>query len=163
MRTDSAELRIRPRHAGDDAFIDALSERVFAAYARDPRNTTRSIVQDRAAETRIGELGTMRVGFVVVELHRLERNFGPWSRPVVARVNAIAVRPDAQGRGIGRSLLAAAEAIARAHDARSLSLMTAERNGRARRLFESAGFSTLAPIEDAYRNGQRGIAMIKAL
>ena len=41
--------------------------------------------------------------------------------------------------------------------------MTAERNLRARRLFSAAGFFVLAPIEQAYAAGQRGIAMMKPL
>lgn len=53
-----------------------------------------------------------------------------------------AVEPYARGRGVGRTMLDAAEALARAHGRRYISLMVTEENGPARRLYEIAGFST---------------------
>jgi ribosomal protein S18 acetylase RimI-like enzyme len=107
--------------------------------------------------------GPTPVGFYVLGLDRLARSFGPWERPAVARLNAIGVQPDLHGRGVGRFLLDDAVALAREEGAVSLTLMTAETNARARRLFVSAGFQRLLVLERAYARGQRGIVMIKAL
>lgn len=158
-----AELALRPRQKDDDAFLDTLSARVFAAYSTNPRVVTRSIVDEEGAETVIAEMGRTRVGFVVVRFEALARDFGPWTKPVLGRIDAIAVRPDAQGRGIGRALLDRVEEMAHARSARSLSLMTAETNLRARRLFEAQGFRRFFRIERAYINEQRAVAMIKSL
>jgi ribosomal protein S18 acetylase RimI-like enzyme len=163
MRQDTADLSVRPHRADDTPFLESLSERVFSVYSRDPTGTMASMSDDADAVTLVGELGRTRVGFVVVSFEQLSRDFGPWSRPVLARLDAIAVRPDAQGRGIGRALLASAEEAARARQARTLSLMTAESNARARALFESAGFFGLLRIERAYARGQRAVTMMKPL
>jgi ribosomal protein S18 acetylase RimI-like enzyme len=64
---------------------------------------------------------------------------------------------------VGRFLLDHAEALARGEGAVSLTLMTAETNARARRLFTSAGFHRLLVLDRAYARGQRGIVMSKAL
>ena len=58
----------------------------------------------------------------------------------VLTVNGIAVDPARQGRGIGRALIDAAIAEARARGARRLTLRVFSPNERARRLYESAGF-----------------------
>jgi ribosomal protein S18 acetylase RimI-like enzyme len=53
-----------------------------------------------------------------------------------------AVEPFARGRGVGRALLEAAEALARAGGLRYVSLMVTEDNAQARNLYEHAGFTT---------------------
>lgn len=53
-----------------------------------------------------------------------------------------AVEPHARGRGVGRALLAAAEAHAREMGRAYMSLMVTEDNAPARRLYERAGFLT---------------------
>jgi ribosomal protein S18 acetylase RimI-like enzyme len=99
----------------------------------------------------------------VLGFERLARGFGPWQRPAVARLNAIGVQPDLHGRGVGRFLLDQAEIVARDGGAVSLTLMTAETNVRARRLFLSGGFQLLLTVERAYARGQRGLVLTKAL
>jgi ribosomal protein S18 acetylase RimI-like enzyme len=55
-------------------------------------------------------------------------------------VNAMAVRPEHRGRGIGTALLAAAGRDARAAGLDVISLVVFEANGRAVRLYRSLGF-----------------------
>ena len=109
------------------------------------------------------ERSTKVVGFFVLGFEHLAKSFGPWESPAVARLNAIGVQPDLHGRGVGRFLLERAEAVARDEGAVSLTLMTAETNTRARRLFGAAGFQRLLTLEHAYARGQRGIVMSKPL
>jgi len=163
MAGRTAALTLRPKRASDDEFILSLSERVFAIYSTFPDAAMNSMLRQHGARVAIAEVGRTRVGFIVVSFERLRRDFGPWSRPAIARLDAIAVRPDAQGRGVGRVLLIHAEEIAREHDAVSLTLRTAETNTRARRLFESSGFLTLLALEDNYKDHQRALAMMKLL
>jgi ribosomal protein S18 acetylase RimI-like enzyme len=156
-------LALRPARADDADFMATLSGRVFAAYSRDPETAVLRMASERGADVFIAEAEGEPVGFGVLESTRYEGDFGPFHRPAVARLEAIAVRPDLFGRGVGKRLLAHAEALARERGAVSLSLLTAENNARARRLFGRHGFQALVVIEGAYARGQRGIAMIKAL
>ncbi|MGD9954773.1 MAG: N-acetyltransferase family protein [Candidatus Nanopelagicales bacterium] len=64
-----------------------------------------------------------------------------------AEVAKVLVRPDAQGRGLGRALLAALEDEARAHGRRTLVLDTVT-GSPAQRLYESAGWTVVGEIDD---------------
>lgn len=147
----------------DDAFICSLGERAFAAYSRNPRASMRFMLAESGSEAGVAELSHTQVGFAIVGFERLARDFGPWRRPLLARLNAIAVKPDVQDQGVGRRLLAWAEELARARAAVSLTLNTAKTNLRARRLFESAGFLPAVELKDIYTGGQSAVAMFKPL
>jgi len=62
------------------------------------------------------------------------------SREPSAHLEAIAVAPGNEGRGIGAALLELAERDARARGAQSMSLHVFAVNERARRLYEKAGY-----------------------
>jgi ribosomal protein S18 acetylase RimI-like enzyme len=175
MRKTTAELILRPRRPADDGFIYRLSDRLFAPYSRHPTGSMASMLAERGARafvaeregsgalTRLDPGAPGPAGFIVLGFERFARAFGPWQRPALARLNAIGVQPDLHGRGVGRFLLDRAESVARDAGAVSLTLMTAETNTRARRLFAGAGFQALFTLERAYARGQRGIVMTKAL
>ena len=57
-----------------------------------------------------------------------------------AHLEAIAVSESAEGAGVGRALLAAAEDEAKAHGAKSLTLHVFARNTRARAFYERSGY-----------------------
>lgn len=59
-------------------------------------------------------------------------------------VNVLATRPAYRGRGIGHELLALAETIAADLGMHGLSIIVADSNAGARRLYERAGYSELA-------------------
>jgi ribosomal protein S18 acetylase RimI-like enzyme len=157
-----ASVALRPAIEADRSFVDALSARVFATYSIDPVATTRMLLSELGALVTIADLGRSRGGFSVLGLERA-RPMGPWRAPVIARLNAIAARPDAEGRGIGAALLGHAVETARAEGAVGLYLMTAESNARARALFERFGFLTLYGVDAFYARGQRAVAMMKPL
>jgi ribosomal protein S18 acetylase RimI-like enzyme len=164
MRKATTDLILRPRRPSDDAFLFRLSERVFAAYSMHPAGSTASMLGERGARAMIAVQDDTPVGFYVLGFERIERAFGPWQRPALARLNAIGVLPNLHGRGIGALLLEHAEGLAReAEAAVSMTLMTAETNTRARRLFASAGYVHLFAVDQAYARGQRGFVMTKVL
>jgi len=72
------------------------------------------------------------------------------------------VSPDARGRGIGRAVLAALEAEARALGIARLVLETGLRQGEALALYESAGFSRIPPFGE-YVNSPLSVCMAKDL
>lgn len=159
----SREIQIRRARATDEDFLRALSERVFAVYSRNPVGTTLAIIDEPGAITLVAEDQGLSLGFASIAFDALGRPFGPWRDPVLARLNAIAVRPDAFGRGVGRALLGRAEAAARDRGAVAMTLNTAESNARARALFTSAAFQTLYLVRGFYARGQSAFAMQKLL
>jgi ribosomal protein S18 acetylase RimI-like enzyme len=158
-----AKIAIRPFTGEDEGFVVDLASHVFSPYARDARRAIRSILAERDSETLVAELESLRVGFVVLQYEQLARNFGPWVRPTAAHLDAIAVRPELHGRGVGRRLIESAEAAARRRPALSISLATGEKNAPARRLFAHAGYVQLARVEHYYAGGQTAILMHRSL
>jgi ribosomal protein S18 acetylase RimI-like enzyme len=173
MRKTTADLILRPRRPADDGFIYRLSDRIFALYSMHPTGSMAAMLAEAGARAFVcersagqgssrGALG-QQAGFFVLGFERLAHGFGPWQRPAAARLNAIGVQPDLHGRGVGRFLLDQAEIVAREAGAVSLTLMTAETNVRALRLFLSGGFQHLFVVDRAYARGQRGLVLTKAL
>lgn len=159
----TANLVLRLRKPSDDAFLFRLSERVFAPFSARPASAMAAMVTEPGALTILAQHDLVSVGFFVLGFERFPRSYGPFDRPVLSRLNALGVVPDAQGRGVGRVLLESAEQIARAEGAISMMLMTAEINYRARTLFESAGFVHLFVQAGAYAGGRRARVMCKVL
>ena len=62
------------------------------------------------------------------------------ARPLI-NIHDLAVLPDCRGLGVGRALLEAVERHARDRGCVKLTLEVQEKNGRARKLYESFGFS----------------------
>jgi ribosomal protein S18 acetylase RimI-like enzyme len=62
------------------------------------------------------------------------------ARPLL-NVHDLAVLPECRGKGVGRALLEAAEARARAHGCCKLTLEVQDSNQRARGLYASFGFA----------------------
>jgi GNAT superfamily N-acetyltransferase len=163
MRKTSTDLILRPRLPSDDAFLHRLSDRVFAPYSMHPAASLISMMGEDGALSMVAERGASPIGFFVLGVERLARSFGPWHRPAASRLNAIGVEPDLHGRGVGRFLLESALECARTEGAVTMTLMTAETNARARRLFVAAGFQVLFVAPRAYARGQRGVVMTRAL
>jgi len=157
------DVVLRKARDEDVDFLVGLSQRVFRPYADRPGVAMMRMLRCPTSEVVVAATPEERLGFVVVDTVELARSFGPWARPALARIDAIAVRPNVRRRGLGRRLLFHAESLARARGAVALSLSTAESNHRARRLFEAAGYGLVAPIDDVYIDGQVGLAMLKPL
>lgn len=64
----------------------------------------------------------------------------PLTHAPAAHLEVIAVAARAEGTGVGKALLAAAERNARAHGAGSITLHVIDSNGRARRFYEQSGY-----------------------
>jgi ribosomal protein S18 acetylase RimI-like enzyme len=163
MATLRRTCSFRPATPRDGAFLERVSRAGFGRYSDDPEQSIRRMASDRHAWLELATADEQGVGFYILRRVPLGRPFGPFPHPVVARLDAIAVAPEVRGLGIGREILARAEARARAEGAVVLTLATAITNRRARRLFTSAGFQLLAPLGPFYANGLEALAMAKAL
>jgi ribosomal protein S18 acetylase RimI-like enzyme len=162
MRTTGL-LTVRPRRSDDDDFIRALAQSAFARWSQAPGQSIMGMMDQRSARTLVAEKDGTKLGFSVVSFEILGRPFGPWARPAVAHLDAIAVEKSARGAGIGQVLLAGTETISRESGAVCLSLNTARSNRPAQRLFGAAGYQVTLEIREFYRNGQSALAMTKLL
>jgi ribosomal-protein-alanine N-acetyltransferase len=156
-------LDFRPRSREDDDYLRALSVGAFAPFARDGGRTVARLVREEGALTEIALLDGEPCGFVVVSFDRAARAYGPFDDPVVAHLSAIASDPQLRRRGIGRAVLARAEALAAGHNAVCMSLATAFDNVPARRLFAGAGYQVIAAARAYYRGDQGAVMMLKPL
>lgn len=157
------DATIRPARPNDEDFLVALSARVFRPYAVNPGGSMRRLLQSKSSEIFVAVHGETHLGFVVVQIESLGRNFGSLEQPCVAHLDAIAVRPNLSSQGLGRRLLAYAEGFARKSGALSMSLLTAETNTDAQRMFLGAGYQILAQLDDVYAGNQRAYSMFKSL
>lgn len=150
--TSRSDVTVRPGHGDDRAFVLGLVPRLHG-FALPPWRTAAQLERserdelarvfdaiDRGAfpgdETLVvAELAGSRAGF----LHALTRADFFEQRPA-GHVSTIVVAPEAEGRGVGRALLDAAEAWARSRGYPTLGLNVFERNARARAAYERSGF-----------------------
>jgi ribosomal protein S18 acetylase RimI-like enzyme len=91
--------------------------------------------QQQDCRVHVAEDGGEIIGLAIVTLQP-----EPLSHEASAHLEALAVAPGHEGRGIGQALLAAAERDANCMGARSMTLHVFARNTRARALYERAGF-----------------------
>lgn len=133
-------MRIRPAGASDLAALPAIAEAAFgpwvARIGRGPRPMDMDfaaalagggvLIAEAASEAGEGKV----VGYAV--LGRVDRD--------TALLEAVAVRPDRQGAGIGPRLVAAAEARARRAGARRMTLYTHLRMDENRALYPRLGY-----------------------
>jgi ribosomal protein S18 acetylase RimI-like enzyme len=135
-----SEVAIRRATAGDDAALAAIDRATWSwpvSPAPAPPDGT-AFFAGRAApeDVLVAETDGVVAGYVLI---------GP-SIPVpsnrhVLMVHGLAVDPGHRGRGIGRRLVAAAVAEARARGARRLTLRVLAPNTAARRAYEACDFA----------------------
>lgn len=157
------QARIRRGGAGDAAFVRSVAEIVFAELGDYGRILPTWLVHEGVL-THVAELGGEPVGYTMLGFYAAAP---PRQQEYVADLLAIAVAPPAQGRGIGKQLLA--HAVAQAAQARrrlpvtELRLSVAEPNDRARALFTQFGFRFLDGEHGRYDGGQRALHMARLL
>jgi [ribosomal protein S18]-alanine N-acetyltransferase len=154
-------VEIRPACLAD---LDALVALEHAAFATDRaerraiRHAIRSasmtllvaIIRERAE----GGEAEILVGAATMERRRTSR---------VARLSSLAVAPARTGLGLGRRLLEAAEADARAHGCERLRLEVRADNGSGIRLYERGGYARTGTKPDYYEDGMEAGCYEKTL
>lgn len=173
-REPLTDVTLRPPEPGDDGPLHALGVEAFGRYSTHPGESVRSMLRDPRCEVRVaavplaGRSGAPVVGGFVVLSHRVAKGpFGPWAEPVISHLDAIAVRRDLRGRGLGKLLLGEAERLAKARGSLSVCLTTAVSNVRARTAFRAAGYVAWLPLPEHYFGGEArsldAVAMSKVL
>jgi ribosomal protein S18 acetylase RimI-like enzyme len=134
-----SDVTIRPATAGDDAALAALDQLTWSWQSSPapapPPGTPFFDPRGRPEDVLVAEAGGAVVGYV----HLGAPTPVPSNRHVLM-VRGLAVHPARRGEGIGRGLVDAAVAEARARGARRLTLRVLHPNAAARALYEAAGF-----------------------
>jgi ribosomal protein S18 acetylase RimI-like enzyme len=158
---DIRALRIRRGGSADAPFVRTVAEQVFAELGDYGRILPTWLVHEGVL-THIAEEDGVAVGYTMLGFYSAGP---PRADEYVADLLAIAVAPTAQGRGIGKRLLA--HAIEQAAAARKrmpvveLRLSVAEPNARARQLFTQFGFAFVDGEHGRYDGGQRALHMAR--
>ena len=145
----NATVAVRRGTRDDHDFVRALARETATSSVSAARvakyddvvDSTARLVEfvfKRKNDVLIAEENGERVGFLLL-LYDVPDEVTLTNQAFVAYT---AVEPHARGRGAGRALLAAAEALARANGLRYVSLMVTEDNLPARALYEGADFRT---------------------
>lgn len=153
----SVSITLRKGMPKDRHFVSNLSRRVFSVFG-DYAGIVLRWLDRPDVVTVIAEQHSTPLGFAMLYLRKnliFSRNVG--------ELLAIAVIPEYQGRGIGRTLLAYMESLAKKYGATELHLSTAEMNKVACRFFEKAGFTPIGARDNFYPAGQRALEMSKGL
>lgn len=155
-------MNLRPAERADAAFVRDLSAEAFAPFG-DYRELLPRWTVTPGVHVWIAQAKGVPLGFAMVAFYSGDGR-ATWS---YADLLAIAVRADARGRGVGRTLLRQAIETARlardVRDVREIRLTVADTNERARRLFESEGFVVCNENHGRYDGGQRALRMRLAL
>lgn len=132
----------------DDARLAAIDEETWStSVSPAPRPTERRFFRPQVepADTLVAELGGLVVGYALLG--------NPTPLPAsthVQMLRGLAVDPAYQSRGVGRALVEAAIAQARARGAVKLSLRVLGSNQGARRLYAACGFETEGVLRDEF-------------
>jgi GNAT superfamily N-acetyltransferase len=146
-RPEAHGVRIRPATPLDETFIVAAAERLSAFGPPSWRKPADVVEGEVRTLRRFLESPTSDAALLVAEDERgpagfayLETLQDYFTRESHAHLGILAVAAHAEGRGIGRALIAAAEAWARDRGSGWLTLNVFHANRRAREVYEHLGF-----------------------
>lgn len=133
---DAADAAIRPARVADQGAIERVARAAYARYVPRIGREPAPMVADFAAAIAAGRvwvLGEPLAGYVVA-----------YPRADHWHLENLAVDPAAQGRGLGRALIAHVEALAHRHGARAVELYTNARMTENLRLYPRLGYAVTA-------------------
>lgn len=143
---------VRTARADDVEALVAIENEAFDSDRLSRRSLRRLVASPSAAVIVAADRGI--VGYCAVLFRRGSR---------VARLYSLAVRPNVARRGIGRLLLAAAEAETARRGRTALRLEVRDTNARALGLYEKSGYRGLGRLESYYADGAAALRCEKPL
>jgi len=148
-------VRVRNATPEDEGFVRDLAGEVFAPFG-DYRPLLPKWFRISGVLTFVAEHDGTRTGYVMLAFFRDGEN-------LVGDVLAIAVVPEFQNQGIGRTLLEhvidVCEEMAERSAVTAIRLSVAATNDRARHLFGSCGFREVPGEFGSYEGGQKALHM----
>ncbi|MEX1828382.1 GNAT family N-acetyltransferase [Luteibacter sp. CQ10] len=150
----TAAVRVRRAELSDLDDLVALEESSFA-QDRLSRAQYRKHLDSQSATVLVASANHRRfLGTAVVFFRK---------GTTVARLYSIATKPEAQGKGVGSALVAAAEDAGRAHGCRALRLEVRKDNAVAIRLYERLGYERIGEYAAYYADGADAFRFEKQL
>lgn len=136
--------RIRDAAGGD---VDALLRLEDEAFPGDRlgRRDMRHAIASPTIISLVAEREGALAGYVFAQIRR---------GSTLGRLTSVAVDRAAAGRGIGRALVAAAEAAAARAGCDRMRLEVRADNARAARLYEAGGYRVIGEVADYYEDGE---------
>ncbi len=149
--TTDQSFSVREGGASD---LDALERLETAAFATDrlSRRSLRYFLRVGTSDVPVAERSGAIVGYAMI-------GFRAGSR--LARIFSLAVDPGCARQGIGRALLEACEARARARGSTAVRLEVRADNRAAIRLYETAGYRGFETLDDYYEDGAAALRFDK--
>ncbi|MGH8378269.1 MAG: GNAT family N-acetyltransferase, partial [Gammaproteobacteria bacterium] len=144
---------IRPANLSDLDALVQLETRNFDSDHLSRRSFHHLLTRGNAILLVDEQRGALR-GYALLRFHACSPH---------ARLYSIAIDHTHRGRGIGRTLLTAAEEVAHQHGAISLRLEVREDNHAAVRLYQKAGYRRFGRYLDYYANRKDALRMEKPL
>ncbi len=148
-----AGITFRLARPGDAQAIRALEDRLFASDRMNLRSIRR-FISHPGAQVVLGCDGPEIVAVMVLLLR---------SPPRSARLFSLGVAASHRGQGIATRMVKRAKTVARKHGAPALRLEVKQRNHKARRLYETLGFSVISALPSYYSDGADGLKMAARL
>ena len=153
VASESPQVRIRRAGIADLPALVALENRTFATDRMSARQF-RHHLSNPGAGVLVATRGGAVIGAAVVFFRASHR---------IARLYSIAVAAEARGGGIGESLLAACERMARARGASAMRLEVRTDNAAAQILYERRGYRHFGVRRGYYEDGRDASRYEKAL
>ncbi len=147
------DVHIRPAHLDDVEGLDELEKSCFTTDRLSRRSFRRAITSEYNRLI-VAVSGDDLLGYVLVFLHR---------GTSLARMYSIAVAAHAQGRGVGRTLVSAAEDAARNAERIHLRLEVRKDNAAAISLYESMGYKRFGEYQNYYADHQSALRYQKRI
>ena len=148
-----SEVAVRPARVEDLDRLLALESRCFE-HDRLSRRSFRHFVTSDTASCLVAERAGEMHGYALVLFH---------GRTALARLYSMAVAPEHQGKGLGRALLAAAEAAALNGGAAVMRLEAHPNNAAAIALYRGAGYVEFGVYRGFYEDDSDALRMQHAL
>ena len=145
---------IRPATLDDLNSLVSIENQVFATD-RFSRRSFHYLLSKANATTLVYEVNRVVQGYIMLLFH---------AGTSLARMYSIAVKPEYQGKGIGKKLIKAAEQGAQEHDCISLRLEVRRDNTQAINIYKSLGYKQFGKIvKDYYEDGMDALRLEKLL
>ncbi|MDY6942121.1 MAG: ribosomal protein S18-alanine N-acetyltransferase [Pseudomonadota bacterium] len=144
---------VRPATWADLDALVRIEQRCFETD-RLSRRSFRHFLKRGKGAFLIYDAGDGPIGYALVHFH---------AGTALARLYSFAVLPEAQGRGVGRLLLEAAEDASREQGCLAIRLEIRRDNEKAKALYSSAGYRELEQLEDYYEDHEDAVRMEKSL
>ncbi|WP_426191054.1 GNAT family N-acetyltransferase [Massilia sp. DWR3-1-1] len=144
---------IRLAALSDLAPLTALEQASFVCDGVG-RRAMAGFLRSGAALVLLDEVGGQLQGHLIVRFNARHR---------IARIYSIAVAAHAMGQGVGRALVARAEALARARGSACMRLEISVDNAPSQALFRACGYAVFGHYDDYYEDGGAALRLQKSL